>query len=390
MLMKRICLAISFLLIAVMSFAQSARVFTISTTDFSRIAGTPRVVSDPAHDQWVIGWRQQAGPPKIIARTLSGSGVLGAVQTLVSGVTAFSDNFDIVRDTNRGMYLVTFERGQGLFVQLFDSTLTSSGSAILVEPGAKNCSPVVVNDESGDRYLLVYLAGLDGIQRRVIKTRVIGFDSRPQSAATVVATAPTGTIYRSLSLARNSTTGSILAMALEGSSSAGALKGFALRPDGKLIRSSALIFNDSTTSLNTRAGSAFTTTGSGVGIWNNQQSIEFRKLTGALNFGGPAKVIPNAADEDSRQVGIAFDVAKKRFIGAWAVADRIKAIALSAAGSASKPPFDVATSTLTYARNAFVSAGLVNGSVVVVWEDSSNSAADKTASKFRIRAALLN
>src|SRR5688500_17701742 len=84
---------------------ETVRTMTLSN-EFSGVAGTPRITRNGFKHIWAAVWRQNGAPAKIVGRTISSDGALGAPKLIASGATAFEHAFDIHYDAVNYTYLV--------------------------------------------------------------------------------------------------------------------------------------------------------------------------------------------------------------------------------------------------------------------------------------------
>src|ERR1044071_3392050 len=139
-----------FAIILTFAFGLSAqtvsKTFTISTKDFSTIEGTPRIVRNGFDHNWVVAWRQQGSPSKIIGRIIESDGALKAKKTLATKVNGAAQGFDIFFDSVNYNILLVFENANGLQVQLFNNVLKKIGTAKLIEAGVSGTVPRLAFD----------------------------------------------------------------------------------------------------------------------------------------------------------------------------------------------------------------------------------------------------
>ena len=155
MLKKIFCTAfVIFVLVSVAAAQETLKNLTLSNV-FTTIAGTPRVTRNGFKHLWLVAWRQN--PTKIMGRLVQSDGTLGPVKTMVSGVTAFEQNFDISYDAINYTYLLAFETAQGLQTQFFDANFVKKGSPALIEGGVTNSSPRLSYDGNGKKFLIFWL-----------------------------------------------------------------------------------------------------------------------------------------------------------------------------------------------------------------------------------------
>lgn len=375
---------------AALQAQETLKTLTLSS-DFSAVAGTPRVVRNGFKHFWVSVWRQQANPAKLVSRIIQSDGSMGAPKTLASGVTAFEGAFDIAYDPVNYTYLLAFETIKGLQVQFFNTSLAKVGQPSLIEGGISNSSPRLSYDSTGKKFLIFYVSAQDGISRRVLKSRNLDTQGKPLADARTLAAAAAGKQYGFMSASRNSKTGNVLVLVMHGTSASAELLGYSVKPDGSLQKPTALKVQPSTVGLNTMADASFADDGSGFVIWTDRTAIKYRKINAAMAFAGAAKPITGAADSNSAFASLILDSLNTQYLGVWTKANQVVSTALNTiTGTVVKPPFGVADSSLTNSRNSATSYDPTQGNGLVVWEDSSApvSAGSSPATKFRIRAAI--
>ena len=375
---------------AALQAQETLKTLTLSS-DFSAVAGTPRVVRNGFKHFWVSVWRQQGNPAKLVSRTIQSDGTMGAPKTLASGVTAFEGAFDIAYDPVNYTYLLAFETVKGLQVQFFNTSLAKVGQPSLIEGGLSNSTPRLSYDLAGKKFLLFYVSTQDGASRRVLKSRNLDPQGKPLADARTLATAAAGKQYGFMSASRNSKTGNVLVLVIHGTSGSAELLGYAVKPDGSLQKPAALKVQPATVGFNTMADASFADDGSGFVIWADRTAIKYRKINAAMAFSGAAKPIAGAADSNSAFASLILDSLNTQYLGVWTRANQVVSAALNTAtGAVLKPPFGVADSTLTNSRNSATSYDPTQGNGLVVWEDSSAPAGAGSSpdTKFRIRAAI--
>lgn len=380
------------ILVTVVTMAQAQTTLkTLSlSSDFSAVAGTPRVVRNGFKHFWVAVWRQQGNPAKLVSRIIQSDGTTGGPKVLASGVTGFENAFDIAYDTINYTYLLAFETSKGLQVQFFNSSFAKSGQPVLIEGGLSDTNPRLAYDPVGKKFTIFYLASQDAISRRILKSRSLDAQGKPLADAKTLASAGTGKTYGPMSVSINAKNGSLLVLIMHNTASAGELLGFAVKADGSLLKTAPLRLQPNTPGLNANADAGFNDDGSGFAMWADRTSVKFRKMNAALGFAGPTKALAGAADTNSQETTIVVDTRNSQLLPVWAKGNQVVSASLSpVTGALNKPVFTVAPSALSNSRNAVTSYDPTQGNALAVWEDSSAPAPGASAdTKFRIRAAI--
>src|SRR5918996_4053886 len=124
-MLKQILLSvfILFFMIAAASAQTVIKTFKISSKDFSKVQGTPRIVRNGFDHEWLVAWRQQGSSSKIIGRLIESDGKLRSKKTLASKVSDAAQSFDVFFDSINYNYLLAYENASGLHVQLFNKLL---------------------------------------------------------------------------------------------------------------------------------------------------------------------------------------------------------------------------------------------------------------------------
>ena len=379
---RRIFLSLFILLTMVAGASAQTVIKTlkVSTKDFSTTPGTPRIVRNGFDHQWLIAWRQQGAPSKILGRIVESDGTLKSQKALASKVSAAAQSFDIFFDSVNYNYLLAYENASGLNVQVFTNVLKKKGTAKKVEAGVSGTIPRLSFDPVGQKFILFWI----GNNGTALKSILVNPDGTLSGAIRILANAAGGATYKSLNISTNQDTGNLLALVTESTGNAAKLLGFRVKRDGSLQKQGALSVQASDPDLNAIApDSSFSDAGTGFAFWSDDNSIKRRKLTKTGGVSGAAKSIAGEADDNSSQTSILFDSKNNQFVPVWTVGNKVRAMALTATGSVKNNPFDVATSELADALNATTSYDAQVGNAIVVWEDSTGSPAS-----FRIRAAL--
>jgi plastocyanin len=377
-------------LISVASAQETLKSLTLSN-EFSGIAGTPRVTRNGFKHLWLVAWRQNGNPAKIMGRLVQSDGVLGASKIMASGVTPFEQNFDISYDAINYTYILAYENAQGLVTQFFNANFVKTGGSSLIEAGVTNSMPRIAYDGAGKKFLIFWTGTQDGTPNRVLKSRVLDVTGKPSGDIRNLATAPAGKTWHPNTVSTNPQNGNLIVMVLEKAGNTGSLIGFTAKADGTLLRAAPSRFQPSTAGLNTVGDSSFVDAGTGFGIWSDKTSIKYRKIGSTGTFASGTKSISNAADANSIQASIVNDTRNNQFLGVWTESNQVRSAALNtSSGSVIKPPFSVATSSLTNTRNASTSYDPQQGNVIVVWEDSNAAASTPGGStvRFKTRGAI--
>lgn len=380
---KKIHIAIILILFASLGFADTIKSVSLSKS-FSTVPGTPRVVRNGFDHVWLVAWRQQGAPPKIMGRVVNSDGTLNTAKVLARGVTGAASNFDVFYDSTDYTYLLAFETVKGLQVQLFTGTLAKKGTANLIEGGVSDTLPRLSYDPVGKKFLIFWLSTLDGTNHKVLKSQLLDPTGKPLGSVHVLSQAASGKTYESVNVSTNQKNGNgIVILALsDGASSS--LVGFAVKPDASLLRAKAITFESTTSGFFARADASFADAGTGFGFWFDRGAIKFRKMSAKLSFSSTAQSIGGASIATDPETGILFDSLNNQFVGAWAFGNMIQAVVLSTSGSIMKDPFTVFAGA---AGDAFsdvtTSYDGQLGNEIVVWEKFSGS-------KFQIQASIFS
>jgi plastocyanin len=389
MLKKIFCTAsVIFVLVSAAAAQETLKNLTLSNV-FTSIAGTPRVTRNGFKHLWLVAWRQN--PSKIMGRLVQSDGTLGPVKTMVSGVTAFEQNFDISYDAINYTYLLAFETAQGLQTQFFDANFVKKGSPALIEGSISNSSPRLSYDGNGKKFLVFWLGSQDGVSGRVLKSRVLDPSGKPSGDTKILSTAAAGKVWAPGTLSTNQMNGNRMLMLLEKSGTSGSLVGFNAKADGVLLRPAPSRFQPATTGLATLGDASFVDAGTGFGIWSDKTSIKYRKINATGNFASGTKSINNVADANSLVTSLVLDSRNNLFVPVWTKGNAVQAAGLAtASGAITKSTFQVATGSLSNTRNAATSYDAQAGNILVVWEDSNQPASTVGGSsvQFKVRGAI--
>ncbi|MCI0417596.1 hypothetical protein L0222_32925, partial [bacterium] len=391
MFRKMFCTAfVIFALVSGAAAQETLKTLTLSN-EFSGIAGTPRITRNGFKHLWLVAWRQNGTPAKIIGRIVQSDGALGGSKVMVSGVTAFEQNFDISYDSVNYTYLLAFETAQGLLTQFFNANFVKQGPPSLIEGGVTNSTPRLSYDPAGKKFLIFWAGSQDGTPRRILKSRTLDPTGKPAGDTRTLATAAAGKAWGPGSVSTNQKNGNRIVMLLEKAAASGSLVGFNVKPDGVLLRPAPARFQPTTAGLNTVGDASFLDLGTGFGIWSDKATIKYRKINETGNFASGTKLMNNVADANSVQTSLVLDSRNNQFFGVWTQANIVRAAGINTAtGVLTKQPFQVATSLLTHTRNANTSYDPQLGNVFVVWEDSNQPASTVSGAdvKFRTRGAI--
>ena len=393
-MIRKFVLSLVLLFFASGLFAQETlRTLTLST-EYSTVAGTPRVVRNGFKQLWVVVWRQGT-PGKLLGKIIQSNGTAGAQKTLISGVSAFEGAFDIAYDAVNYTYLIAFENARGLNVQFYNQNFVKVGQPVLIEGGVSNTTPRIAYDGIGKKFVIFYVASQDGTPRRILRNRLLDVQGKPTATARDIATAAAGKVFGFTSVSTNSKNGNMIVMIMHnaaGSTVNGELLGYSIKQqDGSKLKAAPLRFQPNTAGFNSFADTAFATDGTGFAFWADRTAVKFRKLNATMGFAGAAKSMVGSADANSISTSMIFDSRNNQYLPVWTRGNEVVSAALNTAtGAVSEPIFGVADSTLTNSRNAATSYDPSQGNALVVWEDSSTPAntASTPASKFRVRSAL--
>jgi plastocyanin len=372
-------------------FAQQVVSTLTVSNPFSTTAGTPRVVRNGFQHVWLVAWRQQGGPSKIMGRIVKSDGSMLPAKVLASSVSAADQNFDISYDSDDYTYLVAYENAAGLQVQLFNGSLIKQGTASLIEGGVSGVLPRLAYDPVGKKFLIFWLSTSGGVPKQVLKSRALDVHGKPTADAKTLATAAAGKTYFSLSVSTNQKNGNLTALIDQQTSSSGDLIGYLVKPDGTLAKTAPTLFQPATPGLRTAADASFTDAGTGLGFWTDHTNVKFRKLTLTGGFASPTKSLAGFADINSVQASVLWDIRNNQFIGAWSLANTVRAVVINTtSATVTTQPFSVGSTSLTHCRDVATSFDAQLGNAIAVWEDSTvdGSIASQPGASFKIRAAI--
>src|ERR1044071_6475503 len=132
-MLKRAAFQFIFLLLIVPCVVGQKTIKTVTLSPDLKNAGTPRIVRNGFQHVWLVVWRKEGKPAKIIGRVVQSDGTLGPLKTLATRLDSALQSFDVFYDANKYTYLLAFETSQGLQVQLFNGNLAKVGKAKLIE-----------------------------------------------------------------------------------------------------------------------------------------------------------------------------------------------------------------------------------------------------------------
>src|SRR5262249_15236757 len=141
---------------------------TLTLSPDLKNAGTPRIVRNGFLHVWLVVWRQEGKPAKIIGRVVQSDGTLGPLKILASKLDSAQQSFDVFYDANKYTYLLAFETAKGLQVQLFNGNLAKVGKTTLIEGGVSNTSPRLPFDSTGNHFFIFWISTKDGTPGKVL------------------------------------------------------------------------------------------------------------------------------------------------------------------------------------------------------------------------------
>jgi hypothetical protein len=346
-------------------------------------ASSPRVIWNNSEKYWVVAWRQSGSSANLVCRIVSPKKGPGAVKTLVSGISSYSNNFDLLYDRQTQKYLVAYESTDGLKVQSFNQQLAKEGAVTLIESGVRDGNPRLIQSLEGSRALLFWFAPKEGVPAVSWKSRVLEIAGTAIQPARLLRTASTGMRFRSLDVSLNPKSGNLFASFVESNGVSNAsILGFSLRPDGTLIRKTPSVFQSNGRGTESGARTAFSRTGFGMGIWSQAGSIQFRQLSPSGSFSSPASILLQAPSGAQVSTDVLLLPASNRFLVSFTQNGEVRAEVLNSNGSVEVSGFPVATSNTSIARNVLSFVDQEKGTVLTAWEDQSG------ANTFQVRAAL--
>lgn len=379
---RRVLLSIFLLLLATTTLHAQKTIDTWAlSSQFNGVAGSPRVIWNDSDNCWIVAWRQPDSPNRIVSRVIKLNRKPGPLKTLATGISASSDNFDLAYSRISRTYLLAYETPEGLKVQLLNQQQLREGPPVLMESGVKEAHPRVILDSQGTRFFVLWVASKDGVPAKILKIRKVDLTGRPESGTIILRNASNGMQIQIQDVSFNPKNGNVFVTIVESIGSSGTILGLTIGPDGKLLNKSPLVFS-SNAENGASAHAAFSRAGTGVGVWNQAGTLQFRQLSATGAFLSPAAVVTSANPPITLQSDILLDLARNRFVVSWIQNGEVHASALNAAGTAvSLPPFLVARSNSDAALHLKSSLYPQRGAVLAVWEDT-------TGSQFRVRAAL--
>ena len=388
---SRLFLPLFVLLFAVTAVSAQTVIKTlkISTKDFSDVPGTPRIVRNGFDHEWLVAWRQQGSPSKIIGRLIESDGTLRSKKTLAKKVSSAAQSFDIFFDSVNYNYLLAYENASGLQAQLFSNILKKKGTAENIEAGVSGTIPRLAFDPVDQKFLLFWISDSGSS----LKSVLLDIDGNISGSILTLDSSSPGTTFRSLNVSTNQDTGNLMAIVSESDGSTGKLLGYRIKPDGSLQKKKPLGLSPSDPDLNSNfADSSFSDAGTGVAFWSDDDTLIRRKLSRKGGLASTAKKIPDEADDNSGQTSILFDSRNNLFVGVWTMANQIRVLGMNpSSGDIEEDPFEIASSEFTNSLNPTTSYDAQVGNAIAVWEDSTEDATSIAAggdAKFRIRGAL--
>lgn len=361
--------------------------------EFQNIAGTPRLTRNTNSNVWLVVWRQNGSPSKIMGRIIKADGSIQPSKVIISNVHSSEYGFDVAYDPVTNRYLLVFLNDTSLRSQLLSPSLSKLGKSSIVDSGTNHAFPRLVYDSLDRNFFLYWISSLDGSPGKLLKHREIDSTAVPQGNTVILTTAATGKFFSSLQLSRSSKSGRSLAMMLQQSTIfGGAVLGFQIDLQGQLPRKSPVVIKPSTPGLISIGSSDFSDAGIGFAMFAEASSIKYRKISGAVTLASPIRTIAGIADSNSQHPGIVYDSRNHQFVGVWAAQNEIRAAAWNpSSGALSKSTFPVTVSNLGHSRNVVCSFDPEQANVFAVWEDSTADVPQNGQRvKFQIRAALFS
>jgi len=375
--------ALFFLLVSTALYAQKTFERWTLSPPVSGISPSPRVVWNDTEKYWVVAWRQGASPANILCRTVTPKKGPGTVKTLISGVSSFPKNFDLLFDRQNQKYLLAYETVDGLKVQPFNLQLTIDGQPTLIEGGVRDSNPRLIETLDGSKALIFWFAPKDGSSAVSWKSRLLNISGTAIGAARLIRTASAGMRFQSLEVSLNPKNGNLFATLAESNAASIAnILGFSLHPDGTLIRKAPFVFQSSVSGMQTGARTAFSRTGFGMGIWSQSGIIQLRQLSPSGSFASPSLVLIQAPQGIQVSSDVLLIPASNRFLVSFTQNGDVRAEVLNSTGAVDVPSFALASSSMAIAHNVRSFIDQEKGSVLTVWEDQSG------ANTFQVRAAL--
>lgn len=386
--MKRLFFLLLILLLPLSGLWAQDTVKTVklSGKDFSTIPGTPRVTRNSVDAEWVVAWRQNGSPAKILGRIVEDDGSLKKRRVLAKKVGPDPHSFDLSFDSTNGTYLLAYETSQGLQVRAFSNILKKAAPARLVEAGASGTIARLIYDPLNQQFLLFWISD----KGSTLKSAILDSQGNLLSNLRELTSAPAGATFQALSVTRHQATKNLMAVVRQDENATGKLLGFKIKPDGTLISSSAVALSSPAQNFNTFSDVVFTDKKTGLVLWSDDNDIKFRKLKKNGNLAGSIKTLNNSVDETGT-TGLAFDARNNLFIGVWTQDSMVRAGTFTKKGAVKDQPFDLENSTLVQALNPAISYDPQSGNALVSWEDSDedvNSLSAAANPKFRVRGTI--
>jgi hypothetical protein len=361
------------LLLVVTASAQETIQTSVLSPQVQGTPTTPRVIN--SHKSWVAIWRQDN---TIVARTVSKDGILGASQTLVTGLSPSARSFDLIFLRSSGNYLLAYEAADGLRVQLFNKKLARQAASNVIQRGVRDSQARFLLDEPSKRLFLFWLTA----DKRFLKRVELSATGQISGNIINITTAPQQNSIQAFSLAENPLNEIQFAILTQGNPNNGAkILGAPFRADGSFVQPEPFLLQQVTGSGDFRASAAFASNGTGVAVWYSGTMIQHRFLTSEGTPSGSLSSIENAADPLSNPTTV-YDSKKEVFLQAWTKGRTILASAIDLNQKSDEHEFEPMAEAAGNALNAQASYDRASGRSIIVWEE-------QTGANYKVQATIL-
>jgi hypothetical protein len=303
-------------------------------------------------------------------------GTPSGLKTLLSGTRVKAFNLLYTRKT--GNYLLAYQTGGMLRVQILSRNLSRLGPSILIQRGVKQARPEFIADRGSNRIFLLWLGG----DSKTIRIQEIGANGHPIGTSIALVKAGTATSFRSFNAAANPK-GRHLIVSNEAIGTSTRIAGYLFDSNSKLVRPSAIVFHQIPATSAGEPVSVFSVeSANGVAAWSAGNQIRYRFLNPQGTFAGRAQTIQNAADASSERIAAYHDLKKEEFVAVWAKGKELLASIIKPVRSTNiEKPSKIANGE-GVAINPSVAYDAAAARALIVWEE-------RASNSLRIRSAVV-
>ena len=367
-----------FLILGFVAEAQEAIRSSVLSTPISNVSATPRVISNDPARYWVAVWRQENS---IVSRIVHKDGTLGAIRTLVTGISASPRSFDLIYLRQSGNYLLAYEATDGLRVQPFNKHFGKQGVSTVIQKGVQEAQARFLVDEPAKR---VFLFWFTGTGNRFLKRVELSSTGKHVSAIQNILFASQGSSFQAFSLAENPLNEIQFAVITQNNPVSGTkILGFPFRIDGSPVRAEPFNFQQLQSAPGAEGSAAFSSNGKGAVVWPGGNQIRYQFLTSEGIPTGNITFIENVADTTSNPSTV-FDSRREFFVQAWTKGREIFASVNDPLLQSAELEYDAIDSASGTALNAHTSYDRATGRLVVVWEEQNGNAYQVHATVFSV------